>query len=49
MVIGSVAGMAKAAWARIAFLAVALMAIGNAGGRIVAGMLSDRIGRANTL
>jgi MFS family permease len=49
MVIGSVAGMAKASLGSIAFLAVALMAIGNAGGRIVAGMLSDRIGRANTL
>ena len=49
MVIGSVAGMAKKSLGEMAFLAVAIMAIGNAGGRIVAGLLSDRIGRARTL
>ena len=49
MVIGSVAGMAKKSMGDMAFLVVALMAIGNAGGRIVAGMLSDRIGRKATL
>ncbi|MBN2429121.1 MAG: OFA family MFS transporter [Deltaproteobacteria bacterium] len=49
MVIGSVAGMAKNSMGDMAFLVVALMAIGNAGGRIVAGMLSDRIGRKATL
>jgi nitrate/nitrite transporter NarK len=49
MVIGSVAGMAKASLGELAFLAVAIMAIGNAGGRIVAGLLSDRIGRSRTL
>ena len=49
MVIGSVAGMAKASLGEMAFVAVAIMAIGNAGGRIVAGVLSDKIGRANTL
>ncbi len=49
MVIGSVAGMAKQSLGELAFLAVAIMAIGNAGGRIVAGLLSDRIGRARTL
>jgi MFS family permease len=49
MVIGSISGMAKASMGEMAFLAVALMAIGNAAGRIVAGMLSDKIGRANTL
>jgi len=49
MVIGSVAGMAKKSLGEMAFLAVAIMAVGNAGGRIVAGMLSDRIGRARTL
>jgi nitrate/nitrite transporter NarK len=32
-----------------AFVAVAIMAIGNAGGRILAGTLSDRIGRRWTL
>jgi MFS family permease len=49
MVIGSVAGMAKQSLGELAFVAVAIMAIGNAAGRIVAGLLSDRIGRANTL
>jgi MFS family permease len=49
MVIGSIAGMAKKSMGAMAFLAVAIMAVGNAGGRIVAGLLSDRIGRANTL
>jgi nitrate/nitrite transporter NarK len=49
MVIGSVAGMAKRSLGELAFVAVAIMAVGNAGGRIVAGLLSDRIGRARTL
>jgi nitrate/nitrite transporter NarK len=49
MVIGSVAGMAKAGLGEKAFLAVAIMAVGNAGGRIAAGVLSDRIGRKRTL
>ena len=49
MVIGSVAGMAKKSLGEMAFLAVAIMAVGNAGGRIVAGLLSDKIGRARTL
>lgn len=49
MVIGSVAGMAKKSLGELAFVAVAIMAVGNAGGRIVAGLLSDRIGRARTL
>lgn len=49
MVIGSVAGMAKQSMGDMAFLVVALMAVGNAAGRIVAGMLSDRIGRKATL
>jgi len=49
MVIGSVAGMAKASMGGLAFLVVAIMAIGNAGGRIIAGIISDRIGRSNTL
>lgn len=49
MVIGSVAGMAKQSLGEMAFVAVALVAVGNAGGRIVAGMLSDRIGRSKTL
>ncbi len=49
MVIGSVSGMAKASMGKAAFIAVAVMAIGNAGGRICAGLLSDRIGRRWTL
>ncbi len=49
MVIGSVAGMAKASMGELAFLVVAILAIGNASGRIIAGIISDRIGRSNTL
>jgi MFS family permease len=49
MVIGSVAGMAKASLGEMAFVAVALLAVGNASGRIVAGSLSDKIGRTRTL
>jgi nitrate/nitrite transporter NarK len=49
MVIGSVAGMAKKSMGETAFLVVAIMAIGNAGGRIIAGILSDKIGRRATL
>jgi len=49
MVIGSVSGMAKKSMGELAFVAVAIMAIGNAGGRILAGTLSDRIGRRWTL
>ena len=49
MVIGSVSGMAKKSMGEAAFIAVAVMAIGNAAGRIVAGFLSDRISRRWTL
>jgi MFS family permease len=49
MVIGSISGMAKESMGELAFIAVAVMAIGNAGGRIVAGSLSDKIGRRWTL
>jgi MFS family permease len=49
MVIGSVAGMAKKSMGPMAFVAVAIMAIGNAGGRVVSGILSDKIGRRATL
>ena len=34
---------------KLGFLLVAVLAIGNGGGRICAGMLSDRIGRSSTL
>lgn len=49
MVIGSVAGMAKKGMGDAAFLVVAIMAVGNAAGRIIAGILSDKIGRSATL
>jgi nitrate/nitrite transporter NarK len=49
MVIGNVAGMAKSSLGENAFLAVAIMAVGNAGGRVVAGIMSDRIGKTRTL
>lgn len=49
MVIGSMAGMAKQSMGEYAFVAVAVMAIGNAGGRVIAGLVSDKIGRGATL
>lgn len=49
MVIGSVAGMATKSMGEMAFVVVALLAVGNAGGRITAGVLSDKIGRSTTL
>ncbi|MFV0481528.1 MAG: OFA family MFS transporter [Campylobacteraceae bacterium] len=49
MVIGSIAGIAKQSMGSYAFLAVALMAIGNAGGRIMVGLASDKIGRITAL
>ena len=49
MVIGSVAEMAKKSMGEYAFWVVAFMAVGNAAGRIVAGLVSDRIGRKATL
>ena len=49
MVIGSIAGMAKASMGANAFIAVAVMAIGNAGGRVITGIVSDKIGRRAAL
>jgi MFS family permease len=49
MVISSISGMAKKTMGSAAFVAVALMAIGNAAGRICAGLVSDWIGRRTTL
>jgi OFA family oxalate/formate antiporter-like MFS transporter len=49
MVISSIAGMATKSMGELAFLAVAILAIGNAGGRIIAGLISDKIGRKATL
>ena len=49
IIIGGVAGMAKKSMGDLAWIVVALMAVGNAGGRIVAGVVSDKIGRTLTL
>ena len=49
IIIGGVAGMAKNSMGDLAWIVVALMAVGNAGGRIVAGVVSDKIGRTWTL
>ncbi|MFP4350566.1 MAG: OFA family MFS transporter [Thermodesulfobacteriota bacterium] len=49
IIIGSVAEMAKMSLGHLAWIVVALMAIGNAGGRIVAGIISDKIGRTRTI
>jgi MFS family permease len=49
IIIGSVAGMAKQSMGTLAWVVVALMAVGNASGRVVAGILSDKIGRTRTL
>ncbi|MBI5724938.1 MAG: OFA family MFS transporter [Planctomycetes bacterium] len=50
MIISSLAEIAKVqAGLSLGFLLVAILAIGNGGGRIVAGMVSDRIGRKATL
>jgi OFA family oxalate/formate antiporter-like MFS transporter len=49
MVIGSISGMAKHSMGDMAFIAVVLLALGNAGGRVVAGILCDRIGPKITL
>ncbi len=49
MVISSINSMAQQSLAEMAFLAVVILAVGNAVGRIAAGAISDRIGRGNTL
>ncbi|RJO67328.1 MAG: MFS transporter [Myxococcales bacterium] len=48
-VIGSAQGIAKQSLGDAAFWAVAVLAVGNAGGRIAAGVVSDRIGRQWTM
>ena len=49
IIIGGVAGMAKESMGDLAWIVVALMAVGNAAGRIAAGAVSDKIGRTWTL
>ncbi len=49
MVIGNLAGMAKHSMGEAAFIAVAIMAVGNASGRIIAGVVSDALGRSVAL
>ncbi|NCZ52655.1 MAG: MFS transporter, partial [Verrucomicrobia bacterium] len=49
MVISSINGMAKKSMGEMAFLAVVVLALGNAAGRLVAGLVSDKIGRKGTL
>jgi len=49
MVIGSISGLAKLSMGELAYLAVAILAIGNASGRVLAGMLSDQFGRRRVL
>ena len=50
MVIAKLAAIAKQqANIELGFILVAVLAIGNGGGRIVAGILSDKIGRKNTM
>lgn len=49
MVIGSAKGLAKASMGEMAFMVVVIMSVGNAAGRLIAGVVSDKIGRATTL
>ncbi len=49
MVISFAAGMAKASLGELAWLAVTVLAVGNATGRVFAGILSDKIGRQASL
>jgi nitrate/nitrite transporter NarK len=49
MVIGSISGMARLSMGEQAFLAVAILAVGNASGRVIVGMLSDKFGRQRVL
>lgn len=49
MIIGNITTIAKLGKIEAGFILVALLAIGNAAGRIVAGLTSDRIGRLWTM
>lgn len=48
-IIGGVALLAKQSMGEYAWAVVAFLAVGNAGGRVIAGILSDKIGRSLTL
>lgn len=49
MVIGSISGLAKLSMGELAYLAVMILALGNASGRVIAGLLADRFGRSRVL
>ncbi len=49
IIIGTVPGMARTSLGDLAWIVVALMAVGNAAGRIIAGIISDKIGTSKTL
>lgn len=49
MVIGNISGMAKTSMGELAFVAVAILALGNAAGRVILGQLADRFGYSRTL
>jgi MFS family permease len=49
MIIGNVTTIAKLGNIEAGFILVAMLAVGNASGRIIAGMLSDKIGRLWTM
>jgi len=49
MFISVAADLGKKSLGELAFIAVAVLAVGNAGGRILAGSVSDKIGRQSTL
>jgi len=49
MIIGNITTIAKLGKIEAGFILVALLAVGNAAGRIVAGLVSDRIGRLWTM
>lgn len=49
MIIGNITTIAKLGRIEAGFILVALLAVGNAAGRIIAGLLSDRIGRIWTM
>lgn len=49
MIVSNVAGLAKQSLGNLAWLGVVLLAVGNASGRVVAGIISDKIGRMRTV